>query len=167
MSYTHESLAAELFEAAGRIEHWPSPATLQDWATKIRELGRQAARLDADLATARAEVERMWTELAVSNDQLRALQNRPLKLLGYANAFRIKQTCADKPGGAHLGQVAIYSGESVDPMEIQERDNPTWMGEPVLGPFCYSCGCQSDRPRNWMGRSICSKCAALTPKETP
>lgn len=57
-----------------------------------------------------------------------------MKLLGYANAFRIKQTCADKPGGAHLGQVAIYAGESVDPVEIQERENPTHMGEPV------SCG---------------------------
>ena len=55
-----------------------------------------------------------------------------MKLLGYANAFRIKQTCADKPGGAHLGQVAIYAGESVDPMEIQERESPTHMGEPAV-----------------------------------
>ncbi len=55
-----------------------------------------------------------------------------MKLLGYANPLRIKHTCADKPGGVHLGQVAIYAGESVDPMEIQERENQTHMGEPLL-----------------------------------
>lgn len=81
-----------------------------------------------------------------------------LKLLGYANPLRIKHTCADKPGGAHLGQVAIYAGESVDPMVIQERESPTHMGEPDFRPACYSCGCRSDRERNWQGRSICSKC---------
>lgn len=86
-----------------------------------------------------------------------------MKLLGYANAFCIKQTCADKPGGAHLGQVAIYAGESVDPMEIQARENPTFMGEPDNQPLCYSCGCRSDNDRNWQGRAICSKCRPSTP----
>ena len=71
------------------------------------------------------------------------------KLLGYANAFRIKQTCADKPGGAHLGQVAIYAGESVDPMEIQERENPTHMGEPLLGHGWKPIGSAPRTPDAW------------------
>lgn len=85
------------------------------------------------------------------------------KLLGYANSSRIKMTCANKPGGAHLGQVAIYAGESVDPMVIQEQESPTFMGEPDCRPTCYSCGCRSDNPRDWQGRSICSKCKPPAP----
>lgn len=104
----------------------------------------------------RAEMLRTAPASAPDRDAVK----QPMKLLGYANPFRIKHTCADKPGGAHLGQVAIYAGEPVDPMEIQERENPTYMGEPLIDhrPACYACGCRSDNERDWMGRSICSKC---------
>lgn len=35
---------------------------------------------------------------------------------------------------------------------------------PDTRPACYACGCRSDRERNWMGRSICSKCQPEPPR---
>lgn len=76
-----------------------------------------AAQLIRDLV---AEIERLSASESTGGEV------KPMKLLGYANASRIRMTCASKPGGAHLGQVAIYAGESVDPMESQGLENLMW-----------------------------------------
>ena len=103
MNETLRQIIADMRQAAAQGDHGlqysAGPILLRTWADRIE-------RLSASEATG-GEV-------------------KPMKLLGYANASRIRMTCASKPGGAHLGQVAIYAGESVDPMESQGLENLMW-----------------------------------------
>lgn len=123
---------------------WPGPSKIESWATRIDSaLASLPAEAQGDGAVAMHR--HVPSGDSAPDSCLKcgkprphpvhaappAVKVPPMKLLGYANPSRIRMTCASKPGGAHLGQVAIYAGESVDPMDIQERESPTWMGEPL------------------------------------
>lgn len=102
-----------------------APETLKEFDAALAEYhGAVMAGNAQRMVLARAYMLRLIERLSAS--EATGGEVKPMKLLGYANASRIRMTCASKPGGAHLGQVAIYAGESVDPMESQGLENLMW-----------------------------------------
>jgi len=98
---------------------------------------------------------------------LRQMMDKPVQSLG---------TITEITGGQYVGDKAVYGATDVFMMDAGLlRPNALAAAEARIAeleagkteppstldtrPLCYSCGCRSDRERNWQGRSICTKCS--------